>query len=235
MPINHKPTYHNQTSFITNENLNLETTQLNINSKLDTLTDINNKLDTLNISLGTKLDTLISLQGGTTDPGTGGTTDPGTGVELRSIIPDQDTEGVAISIGGGLKTYTWAFTTTTETQYDLYAATNGITTMDEEKIFTMYFADDSSETTILDPTMFLSKNEGQINMTLQGSQYVINFTNEMLGTTPQADLTLLANTTYFFKISTIFNDDDTFSADVRFAITNIGTNNILQLNYISVV
>lgn len=186
------------------------------------------------VSLGNKLDTLISLQdggGGGGENGGGG----GSGVELRSIIPDVDSEGEPLEIGGGLKVYTWEFVTGEATQYDLYAATNDFVVGDNERIFTMYFANDFNETNILDPTNFFSKNQEQIGMSLVNDEYVITFSNSMSGESPQAEITLNTNSTYNFKISTTFNDDDTVDPDVRFAITLAADPNALQLNYISVV
>jgi hypothetical protein len=158
-------------------------------------------------------------------------------VELRSIIPDTDPDGVPILVGEGEQIYTWEFTTGVATQYDLYAQTNSVVVMDEERIIKMYLSSDVNETTILDPTMFFSKNQNEITLDLpEGeSDYVINFTASTTGATPQAEITLNQNTSYRFKVITQFNDNDESSADIRFAITPIGETSHLNLNYISVV
>jgi hypothetical protein len=109
--------------------------------------------------------------------------------------------------------------------------------MDDEKILKMYLSGDFNETTILDPTMFFSKNQNEITLDLpEGeSDYVINFTNSTTGTTPQAEITLQPNTSYRFKVITQFNDDDETNVDIRFAITPVEETTHLNLEYITVV
>lgn len=217
----------------------LQSGTMQVNNSLVLLGD---KLDQVNTTLVTlmtdvlqaglnsiiaKLDSVIILDN------SGG--NGGGGVELRSIIPDTDPSGTTGLLGGGLTTFTWEFTTTTATQYDLYALTNGLVTGDDEKIFTMYLSNDVNETTILDPSIFFSKNENQITMNLPAgeSDYVINFSDSMSGETAQAEITLQPNTTYTFKCSTTFNNDDNTNADIRFAITEALSTDSLGLNYVS--
>lgn len=201
----------------------LETIRDNLTTQFST---VNSNL----VVLAEKLDELIALGEG----GGGGGSSP---VVLRSIIPDTDPLGNAITIGLEEQVYTWAFTTGDGTQYDLYAQTNGEVIGDDEKILKMYLAGDENETTILDPTMFFSKNENEITMDLPEGEgdYVINFMNNKTGETPQAEITLLSNTEYRFKVITQFNDNDDTNPDIRFAITPVDTFNSLDLNYVGVV
>jgi hypothetical protein len=153
-------------------------------------------------------------------------------IELRSIIPDVDPEGNSIRTGqSGLNVYTWEFTTSDETVYDLFTTSNNFTLADDENITKLYLASDEGQVNLLLNNIVVST--GGISVNAEGEMIFAPAMQDP--TNPQANITLAPNTTYIFKSRTLFNDSDEMDADIRLAIVERYNGGLINLNYVSVV
>lgn len=155
-------------------------------------------------------------------------------IAFTSIIPDEDPQGLAIRTDEqGLNVYTWSFTTTDDTSYNLFTLTNAFTTGDNEKMTKLYEAGDTNETNLLNNTMF-STSTGGLTVVEDNNIFNMLFEPSLSDpNTPQGTMELAPNTTFEFVMVTDFNDDDTVNPDIQLGIVSANELEIIALQYLS--
>lgn len=156
-------------------------------------------------------------------------------IELLSIIPDVNPAGDPILTDqSGFSVYTWGFTTGNGTLYDLFSLTNSFTTGDDEKITTLYVASDTNQTNLLLNGIFVSTG----GITVNDADGELLFAPNMADSTnPQGNITLQPNTSFEFKVTTTFNDNDAGAGgpDIQLAIVERDSGDVKPLQYLDVV